>query len=99
MKLKKVLCIALVLALALVVFAGCNKDGNNTPKPDDGNNKVVDPNKTPDNSNKNNIVVTRDPNSTPGPDSQKVTPAPTESATTEATDEVSPEATDEGSGN
>ena len=107
MKLKRILCIALALTLALAIFAGCNKDDNpstdaptkvNTPGP---GNKVVDPNK-PDNTS---VAPS-------GTDYRKITPEPStatsaEPATAEtsqppaesATPEATVAATDSGSGN
>ncbi len=108
MKLKKILCIALALTLAMAIFAGCKNDDNpsatqpgkiNTADP--GGNKVV---------NTNRPVNT--PSAPIGTDTRKITPEPSTATSAEpttveasqspaesATPEASAPATDAGSGN
>ncbi len=108
MKLKKILCIALALTLAMAIFAGCKNDDNpsatqpskiNTAAP--GGNKVVDPNKP---ANTQSAPI--------GTDTRKITPEPSTATSAEpttveasqspvesATPEASATATDAGSGN
>lgn len=98
MKLKRVLCIALALTLALAIFAGCSNDDKQTTAAPNGtalpDNRVVDTSKpvnTPSNSSNSDYRKI-----TPGPsDSAEASQTPAESETPEAT----LSATDDGSGN
>lgn len=107
MKLKRILCIALALTLALAIFAGCSKDDNpstatpnkfNTPDP---NSKVFDTNKpaitqsAPSGTDYRKITPEPSTSTSAEPSTAEASQSPAESATPEAT----VTATDSGSGN